>query len=123
MSRVVAITGALSLYFAVHATGAELTDRTLCADAIKMFDTTGLAEVDDYIKNEMNLLDRKYTENGEPGIIAHLSHDDFSMLLAVTTDFCRDHSHETVYDAAAHAYNLERLDRGERLDKALSDWN
>ena len=43
MNRVVTIAGAISLYSAAHAMGAELTDRTSCVDAIKMFDTTGLA--------------------------------------------------------------------------------
>jgi hypothetical protein len=110
MNRVVAITGAVSLCFAAHAMGAELTDQTRCVDAIKRFDPpqTGLGELADYIKNVMELLDRKHTEDGEPGIIAQLSDDGFWNLVGSTTVWCRDHPRQTVYNAAAFVYTGTR---------------
>lgn len=90
--------------------GAELTGRTRCVDAIKMFDppSTGLIEVVNYIKNVMETLDSKHTENGEPGIIAQLSDEGFKTLVATTTVWCRDHPRQTVYNSAAFVYTGAR---------------
>jgi hypothetical protein len=65
-------------------------------------------EFSNYILNVMERLDRRHTNNGEPGIWLNLSDAERHSIAARAVANCRFHPRRTIYNAADYVYRSVR---------------
>ena len=65
-------------------------------------------EFSNYILNVMERLDRRHTNNGEPGIWLNLSDAERHSIAASAVANCRFHPRRTIYNAADYVYRSVR---------------
>ena len=90
-----------------QAAATDITDKTTCAAMVTAFDSNDPARVlpfGTYVLNMMDELDSKHTRRGEPGIMAQLSDDGRSSMVAITSVNCRKYPKMTIYNSAAFVY-------------------
>jgi hypothetical protein len=104
------MTGIVSVVLSLavgQAAAMDLTDKTPCAAMVKAFDSNDPARVVSfatYALNKMDELDSNHTRRGEPGIMAQLSDDGRSSMVAITSVNCRKYPKMTIYNSAAFVY-------------------
>jgi hypothetical protein len=97
---------------AAHA--AEITEKTRCSEFVAASDVndrasnaSNLAKLREYylfMGNVMDGLDIDHIQNGQPGIMASLSDDGRSNLVATAAVQCRNHQNMTIWNSAALVY-------------------
>jgi hypothetical protein len=88
-----------------------LGDRTPCSVSTTVMDSGDRERVGTlvgYIESVMNSMDSAHTEKGEPGIVAQLSDEGLTHLVAAVTVNCRDHPTMTIYNSTAFVYRGTR---------------
>ena len=93
----------LALIGQAHAQPA-LDDATPCSVAVSAFssaDKERMQAVANFIENAFEQLDRRYTENGEAGILNERLR---SALVGAAVGFCRQHQNSTIFIEATNAY-------------------
>ena len=93
----------LALIGQAHAQPA-VDDATPCSVAVSAFssaDKERMQAVANFIENAFEQLDRRYTENGEAGILNERLR---SALVGAAVGFCRQHQNSTIFIEATNAY-------------------
>jgi hypothetical protein len=84
---------------------AEISEKTACGVVVTAFDRQdSIPEIVTTITNVMQTLDDTHTSAGEPGVLAPLSDQGMSSIIAVAIEDCRDNPRKRLRDAAAKAY-------------------
>ena len=85
-----------------------INSRTPCTEAASAFDARdaeAARAIDHFIESVMRQADQEHIRRHEGGIIARMSDDGFSTIRATTISYCRQHTDDTVQQAAVAMYD------------------